>query len=457
MGLVSLNTELRQTLKLTPQLMQSMEVLQFNSQELLEYINKVSEENPILEQEDSPALRSAYEELRQKASWIDGGVYGASFSHEETAYPERGAMDRETESLSAFLIDQLERQHLPRPLLALTRYLAELVDEDGYLSQEDLDSLADLKIPEALIAQALTTVQQLEPPGVCARDLAECLVLQLNRQPAPSPAALAIAERFLPELSKKHYHHIARELGLTVAEIQEAEQQIAALEPHPGRAYQPSEPAVYVRPDIFVLEEDGQWKVVLNEYYLPRVSISSYYARLLRESDEQETKEYLRQKMQQAKWLLNSLERRGSTLRRCAEAVLEAQLPFFTGESTALSPMNLSTLAETLELHPSTISRATRGKYLQCRQGIYPLRYFFSRSIGDQGPSQQAVKLKLLQLVKEEDPRHPLSDQKLCELLSGGGVHLARRTVAKYRLELGIGSSTARRQHTGTPGSAPHP
>ena len=141
MSLVSLKTELRQELKLTPQLLQSMEVLQMNSQELLEYLGRATEENPLLEQEDNASLRSAYEELRQKASWIDGGVYGSTFTHEENGLPERGAMDRETESLSAFLCDQLDRKHLPKPLLALSKYIAELVDEDGYLTQEDLDGL----------------------------------------------------------------------------------------------------------------------------------------------------------------------------------------------------------------------------------------------------------------------------------------------------------------------------
>ena len=446
MSLVSLKTELRQELKLTPQLLQSMEVLQMNSQELLEYLGRATEENPLLEQEDNASLRSAYEELRQKASWIDGGVYGSTFTHEENGLPERGAMDRETESLSAFLCDQLDRKHLPKPLLALSKYIAELVDEDGYLTQEDLDGLLEMNIPDALIAQALGAVQSLDPAGVGARNLQECLLLQLARCGDASPAVMDIVARFLPELGRKHYGPISRELGLTVEEIQAAEKVIAALEPHPGQAFQPAEPTVYVRPDIFIVELDGEWKAVLNEYYLPRVSISDYYARLLKESDEKETREYLRQKMQQAKWLLNSLERRGSTLRRCADAILDAQLPFFSGETSELSPMSLSSLAEVLELHPSTISRATRGKYLQCRQGAYPLRYFFSHAVGLQGPSQQAVKQKLLLLVKGEDPNHPLSDQKLCKLLSEDGIQVARRTVAKYRLELGIGSSTARKQ-----------
>ena len=445
MSLVTLKAELRQELKLTPQLLQSMQVLQMNSQELLEYLGKLSEENPLIEQEDSPALRGAYEELRQKASWIDAGLHGGTFAHEDSSMPERGAVDRETESLSAFLCDQLDRKRLPKPLLALCKYLAELVDEDGWLSQDDLDGLLDLKIPQALIDQALETVQNLDPAGVCARDLSECLVLQLKRQGA-APEVMEIAARFLPELGRKHYGPISRELGLTIEETQAAEKVIASLDPHPGQAFQAAEPTVYVRPDVFIIELDGELQVVLNEYYLPRVSISDYYTRLLRESDEKETRVYLQQKMQQAKWLLNSLERRGSTLRSCAQAILDTQRPFFAGQTGELAPMKLTSLAEQLGVHPSTISRTARGKYLQCRQGTYPLRYFFSRAVSEQGPSQQAVKRKLLELVKAEDPKRPLSDQKLVELLDAQGIQLARRTVAKYRLELGLGSSTARKR-----------
>lgn len=446
MSLVSLKAELRQQLKLSPQLLQSMEILQMNSQELLEYLGRLTEENPLLEQEDAPSLREAYEELRQKASWIDGGVYGATFAHTENAPPERGAADRELESLAAFLRDQLERRRLPKPLLALARYIAELVDEDGYLDNADLEGLRDLNIPETLIRQALDTVQSLDPAGVGARDLSECLLLQLARRENVSPAVMDIAARFLPELGKKHYGPIARELGLSVQEIQAAEKVISSLDPHPGRAFQPAEPAVYVRPDVFIVELDGELTAVLNEYYLPRISISSYYTRLLKDSDEKETRDYLRQKMQQAKWLLTSLDRRGGTLRRCAAAILEAQRPFFAGETSELAPMSLLSLSDSLDLHPSTISRATRDKYLQCRQGTYPLRYFFSRAVGERGPSRQAVKQRLLTLVRDEDPRRPLSDQRLCELLAEDGIQVARRTVAKYRMELRLPSSSARRR-----------
>lgn len=446
MGLLSLKADLRQELKLTPQLLQSMEILQMNAQELLEYLNRITEENPVLEQEDSAELRQSYEELRQKASWLDGGVYGAISANGESTFPEQGAMDREMESLSAFLCDQLERRHLSKPLLALSKYMAELVDEDGYLAAEDIEGLEELQIPHSLITQSLETLQSLEPAGVGAATLSECLLLQLSRQEHISPAVMDITARFLPELSKKHYGPICRELGLTAEEVLAAEKIIAALEPHPGRAFQPAEPAVYIRPDVFIVELDGEWKAVLNEYYLPRISVSSYYVRLLQESDEEETRRYLRQKLQQAKWLLDSLDRRGGTLHRCADAVLEAQLPFFSGQATTLSPMSLSTLAASLGLHPSTVSRAVRGKYLQCRQGTYPLRYFFSRAVG--GSSRQAVKQKLLLLLSNEDPRHPLSDQRLCRLLAEDGMGVARRTVAKYRIELGIPSSAVRKKRT---------
>ena len=443
MSLVQLRTELRQELKLTPQLLQSMEVLQMTSQELLAYIGRMAEENPLLDQSDPP--EAAYEELRRQALWIDGGLGSrATFTHEETAL-EPGREDRDLESLAAFLRDQLHRLRLPKPLAALCEYLAELVDEDGYLSQEDLDGLAALKIPQALTDRALDTLQSLEPPGVGARSLSECLLLQLSRRERADPTAMDIAVRFLPELGRKHYAAIAQKLGVTTEAVRAAEAVIASLEPHPGRAFQSTEPPAYVRPDVFVAELEGEWKVILNEYYLPRVSVNDYYLRLLKSSDEKETRDYLRQKLQQARWLLDGLKRRGSTLRRCAEAVLEAQRPFFTGRTGELAPMTLSTLAEGLELHPSTVSRAVRGKYLQCRQGTYPLRYFFSLPVSG-GVSRQAAKQTLLALIREEDPRRPRSDQDLCRLLAERGMPVARRTVTKYRLELGVGSSAARRK-----------
>lgn len=447
MSFISRKTELRQETRLLPELLQSIEILQMNSQELLEHLGRLVEENPVLEQDDVSNLYSSYEELRQQATWLDSRGPGTIFSDEKGEFfPEQWTIDRETESLAGFLRDQLDRKRLTKPLLALSKYLVELLDGDGRLDEEDLDELRGLKIPEPLLQQALETVQSLEPAGVGARSLGECLALQLTRQDKCSLVALEIVKQFLPELGRKQYGTILRKLGITTEELRKAEREITALEPHPGRVFEPVEQAAYVRPDVFIVELEGELKVVLNDFYLPKLSISAYYTKLLKDSDEKDTKAYLREKLQQARWVLDSLNRRKNTLQRCAEAILEAQRPFFLGKTGELSPMILSTISDTLELHPSTISRTIRNKYLQCRQGTYPLRYFFSRALGARGPSRQAVKQKILLLIKEENPRKPLSDQRLCELLTETGVRVARRTVAKYRMELGLGSAFARKQ-----------
>lgn len=448
MDLISLKALLRQTLKLSPQQIQSMELLQMNSQELLEYLARVVEENPVLEQEDSPTLSSAYFELKRKADWLDAGSsapVGGS-SHEGPDQENYGARDREMESLPAFLKDQLERRHLSKAMLSLCQYLAEMVDEDGFLDREDLASLTALNIPGKMIYEALDHLQSLEPAGVGARDLSECLLLQMGRLDSVPPYAREIANRFLTELGRGQSGRIAKALNCTHAEIETAASFIRSLNPRPGAAYSPAEPTVYVRPDFFIAEIDGQWQAILNDYYLPRVSISDYYLRLQRSADD-ETKNYLRDKMQQARWVLSGLDRRHGTLQRCADALLDAQRNFFTGQTPQLRPMTLFSLAETMGVHPSTVSRAVRGKYLQCRQGTFPLRYFFSQAVGgENGPSGQAVRLAVARLIREENPDKPLSDQKLSDRLSENGMTVARRTVTKYREALGLPTAAARKR-----------
>lgn len=432
---LALHPQLRQELKFSPQMLQSIRLLQMNSQELLGYLDQVREENPLIEQEEPYDLREEYEALRRRASWLDAGLFL------QGELPEQGGWDREADSLHAFLLDQLDRMRLPKDSLALCRFLARMVDEDGYLSREDLEALP---LEEDVLRQGVERLQSLEPAGVGARDLSECLILQLRRRGEDSPLLERLAEDFLPQLGRHHYAAAAKALKVRAEEVRAAAQQLSALDPHPGRRFEGSGEVAYVRPDVFVVEEAGALQVLLNEYYLPRITISGYYTRLLREADGEETRDYLKEKLRQAKWVISALERRGSTLRRCAEAVAEVQAAFFLGNSTELIPMSFVSLAGELGVDPTTVSRAVRGKYLQCRQGLYPLRYFFSGAVS--GLSQQAVKQKILSLVKEEDPAHPLSDQALCAVLAGQGIHVARRTVAKYRIQLGILSSTARRQ-----------
>lgn len=425
---------LHQELRLSPQLIQSAAILRMDAQELLEYLGRVREENPVVEQEEP--LRRDYEALRRRASWVDAGL----MPQDAGSIPEVGRRERELESLQAFLLDQLHRLRLEKKLQRSCAYIICHLDGDGYLDSEDLEGVEE---GEA----ALKIVQSLEPPGVGARSLSECLLLQLGRGETVDPLGSAIVSEYLPQLGRRSYAAIAKALGVKTEAVKAAAERIAALEPYPGRNYQEEEETLYVRPDLFVLEEAGQWQVVLNEYYLPRVSVSPYYETLMKEVEDPQTREYLRQKLRHAHWVIEGLERRGTTLRRCGEEVLELQRPFFAGETDELVPMTLARLAERLELHPSTVTRALRGKYLQCRRGMYPLKYFFSGGVGEEY-SRQAVKHRILTCIREEDPRHPLSDRAICEELSRQGIQIARRTVAKYRESAGIPVAAARRKES---------
>lgn len=453
---LALKTALQQGLRLSPQLLQSMQILQMDSQELLEYINTLSEENPAFEKEDSPALQKEFHELQQKVSWLDTS---AGFHHapqedgDDSPSQEAGAWDRETESLSAFLCDQLERRKLPPPILTLCKYLAELLDADGYLGPEDLESVEKLGIPDELIQESVRTLQTLEPAGVAARDLKDCLLLQLDRLDTPSTLARSIVAEHLEALGKKQYRSIAKILQVSEEEVREAERLIQSLEPRPGAAFDLEAPTEYIRPDVFIVELEGQLQPVLNTFYLPRVYVSDYYVRMMNETPEAETRDYLRQKVRQAKWVMDCLERRRSTLEGCASAILEVQRSFFSGKTPRLAPMTLQTVAAQLNVHESTVSRCVRGKYLQCRQGTFPLRYFFTRSVagGSAGVSGQAVRLELARLIREENPDRPLSDQGLCELLAGQGMPIARRTVAKYREQLHLPAASGRKRRKETP------
>lgn len=432
----------QQELRLTPQLLQSMEVLQMNAQELLDYLSRAVEENPLLERQEPVQLQREYLQLRQRIEWL--GETGRSSVSPRLGW-EASAEDWEKDSLSAFLRDQLDRMALEEPLASTCAYLAELVDEDGYLPAEELSAVRKMGVPDGLIYRAVQVLQSLDPAGIAAEDLASCLTLQLRRMRGDHLLAEQIVNSCLPQLGRRQYGAIARKLGASERDVRAAADIIAALEPRPGRAFGgEKEQTAYVRPDLFVFRAEDGWQVISNEYYLPRLQLSSYYTRLLAESSDTETKTYLRERLQNAKETLSALEKRQTTLRRCGEVILHHQLAFFSGESGDLQPMSLRQLAHELAVHPSTVSRALRGKYLQCARGTYPIRYFFSLPSG--GVSRQSVHRRLLELIGGEDSAHPLSDEKLSALLREQGLAVPRRTVAKYRMQLGVPAASGRKR-----------
>ena len=444
MSLIHLSTELRQELKLTPQLLQSMELLQMNSQELLDYLNQVSEENPLVEQTDLSSLHKAYEALRQKVHWINGGLPEDGHG----AMPDRGAADRETESLSAFLCDQLERRRLPKPLLALTRDLAELVDEEGRLSQEDLDGVAELKIPQALTQQALETLQSLDPAGVGARSLSECLLLQLRKSGKLTPLLERLIKSHLVEFETRTPAAIARDMGISLAQLGEALDVIRSCNPRPASQFgRPSRP---IWPEVVVTScDDGTYEVSLQDFYLPHLKINPTYRAMASHVKEHETETYLSEKLKEAESLIDGINFRHATLYKVACCMVQMQVEFFERGYDCLRPLTMAQVAEATGVSESTVSRISNGNYMQTPRGVFELRFFFHSSAyqgADRVVSSVSVKHRIGELVDREDPSNPLSDQAISEALEREGVSVSRRTVNKYREELGIPARAARRR-----------
>ena len=397
--------ELSQQLKLCPQLMQNIALLQMNVQDLREFLERAVEENPMLEQQEPSG--DAFRELSARNEWMRTS---------SDAPPEPGAEDRELTSRESFLRDQLARRKLPPKLLSLCTYLIELLDEDGFLPPEELEHLHHLGLPDPMLEEALAAVQALEPAGIAARSLSECLLIQLRRSGQETPLLTELVSHHLEALARQQYSPLAHLLHCSKAEVENAAAQIAQMDPHPGRWDAPvSEPVQYIQPDAYVLDENGALSVVLNDFYLPHLTLSSQYEEMMHSADA-ETASYLRRTCKQAQELLSGLSRRGETLHRCLEAVVSTQAPFFLLPDGVLSPMTRRTLAESLGLNPSTITRALKGKYLQCRRGIYPLSAFFSQPVG--GSSPQEIRTRMVQLLQQEPM---LNDRLLRERLAQEG------------------------------------
>ena len=422
---LELRLEPKQALRISPQLLQATRMLLMPAQELSHFLERAAEENPLLER-------------------IEHRTNARGSSEPAAFVPEAGRWDSAMASLSASLTGQLERKHLDKPTAALCGYMVELLDDNGYLDSEDMAAIQHLGIDPALIDRALAVLQSLEPAGVGARSVEECLLLQLQRRRPREPAAEEIVTHCLPLLGKKQYAAIARQLRLPESEVRRACQIIQQLEPYPARNEQPDDEPVYVIPDVIIEEADGQWQAALNERYLPRFSVSRQYLELLESSGDTEVRQYLKEKLRQAQWMLACLEKRQSTLQRCADLILQTQSDFFQGATAHLTPMTMRAAAERMQVHESTVGRCVKDKYLQCRQGTFPLRYFFSGEVN--GFSGQAVRMEIRALVRAEDGHRPLSDSRIADMLDAKGISVARRTVAKYRQEMGIPPACQRKQ-----------
>lgn len=456
---MELNLSQKQTQTLSPQMMQSMEILQMGSQELLEYIEEAVQENPVLEPEENYDKQDEFSVLRRKLEWLESTDPQNRYYHQQDTEEEDsplknyGTVEDEDENLYYYVLSQLRVLELEPQVMDAGVFLVESLNQNGWLDEPLEDLAADCGCSLAVMEQALAAVQSLEPAGVGARTLSECLKLQLVRRAPVDELAVRIAENYLDALSKSRYGLIARELKVTAEEVRASCDRIRALNPRPGTGFAARENLTYINPDIIVVSFPDHFELLSNDYYFPTLHISGYYTRLMKESDDGQVRDYLTDKMRQAKWMVKAIEQRRSTLMACAECILELQEAFFHKGPGHLVPLSLADVAGRIGVHESTVSRAVKDKYIQCSMGVYPLSYFFSRglgasaSAGEEAASPDAAKALLKKFIAGEDKKKPLSDQKLCQLMAAQGCPLSRRTVAKYRDELHIPSTAGRKQY----------
>jgi RNA polymerase sigma-54 factor len=466
MAKLSLQLKLGQTMTMTPQLQQAIRLLQLPVLELNNELQEALETNVMLEQEE-PADTSATSHGNQETLVVPGNetdqgdwenIYGSGRRQESWSGEDQlqaDLPDTSEDSLQDHLLWQLELGDISPREAAIGQAIVDSINDDGYLIesaetiQQTLSAQAGFTADE--IEAVLRRVQKLDPPGVGARDLAECIELQLKQFDPDIPGrdlAIRIAREDLDMIAEHQYSMLRRRLGVSDEELDTAVALIRSCHPRPGSAIQTGTPE-YIVPDVYVRKQDGQWVVDVNRSIAPRLRVNQAYADMLRGNGSHSM---LRSQLQEARWLVRSLEIRHDTLLRVAMCIVERQLEFFEQGEEAMKPMILKDVAEELEMHESTISRVTTNKYMHTPRGVFEFRYFFSSQLASSDGSTQSstgVRARIRRLIGEENPAKPLSDSRLTKMLEDEGIKVARRTVAKYREAMNIPPSSERRERPG--------
>ncbi len=459
----SLQLKLHQQLTLTPQLQQSIRLLQLSTLELGQEISQMLQDNPLLERLDgdhsfeSPATGSTTEETRPERD----EVYEEMAWGERAVTPSHGGDDDEHDyqaadashtNLHQHLVNQLCMTPLCQRDRQLVALLIEALDEDGYLNT-GLDELAelladDLDISLDELGTALKLLQSFDPAGVAARDLGECLWLQLNNLPPDSPH-LAIAKTLVREhlglLAEREYGKLKKLFDMNDADFIQLRQLITSLNPRPGAAFAPLDTR-YVTPDVFVKKNKGLWVVSLNAEAMPKLRINEMYASILRANKDGGSS--LNTQLQEARWLIKNVQQRFETILKVSQAIVDRQRMFFEHGEVAMRPLTLKEIADAVELHESTISRVTTQKYMMTPRGLFEFKYFFASSLAtEEGgvTSSTAIRALIRQFIDAEPPGKPMSDNSIADLLGKQGFVVARRTVAKYRELMNIPPANQRK------------
>lgn len=471
-----LQLRLSQQLAMTPQLQQAIRLLQLSTLELQQELQQALESNPLLEQidtheeidtretQDSETLDTADaleqkempEELPLDASWdtiyTAGTPSGTSGDYIDDELPVY--QGETTQTLQDYLMWQVELTPFSDTDRAIATSIVDAVDETGYLTvplEDILESIGDEEIDIDEVEAVLKRIQRFDPVGVAAKDLRDCLLIQLSQFDKTTPwleeARLIISDH-LDLLANHDFRTLMRVTRLKEDVLKEAVNLIQSLDPRPGQSIQTGEPE-YVIPDVLVRKHNGHWTVELNSDSIPRLQINQHYASMCNNTRNDGDSQFIRSNLQDAKWLIKSLESRNDTLLRVSRCIVEQQQAFFEQGEEYMKPMVLADIAQAVEMHESTISRVTTQKYLHSPRGIFELKYFFSSHVNTEGggeASSTAIRALVKKLIAAENPAKPLSDSKLTSLLSEQGIMVARRTVAKYRESLSIPPSNQRKQ-----------
>lgn len=488
-----LDLRLSQKLIMTPQLQQAIKLLQLSRLELQQTLTQHLMENPLLEElppeaeeageewnqekADTPTAeeptaeeREANPEEQSPSSWEDyfdsdrrvgDTEYPASSQDEFPSYDQTVV---KAQSLEDHLLWQLALSGLSDTDKAIGRLIIGNIDDDGYLRTPIQEIAAEAGVSADHVETVLNRIQTFDPAGVAARSLEECLLIQLGsldrtvgvvdgrRIRLKGSLVESIVQHHLKDLEKKHYGRIAKVLNATPEEVFAAAKIIEALEPKPGRPYYQADNYVIV-PDVFVVKNEGEWVVLLNDDGMPRLRISPYYKQLLGTGKQPSdaTKAYLEEKLRGAQWIIRSIEQRNKTIIKVVGSIIKFQEQFFEKGVQYLKPLVLKQVADDIGLHESTISRVTANKYMYCPQGILELKYFFNTGIQRSDHTQDelssvTVREMIRKMVAEEDAQRPLKDQEIAARLRSQNILIARRTVAKYRSEVNIPSASQRKR-----------
>lgn len=443
---------------LSPQMQQSLQLLQAPVAELRQLVASELAANPVLEEESLSEKEASEAPERNddrsttrvslQDEWRDYLSQGVGVSGSSVGNRDPDAEDRRNFMMESRVARRTLREHLenqaagfPAEEQQAVKLIAGSLDEDGYLRTTPADLASEGGIPERVVEKVLSKMRGLDPAGVCAADLADCLLLQLERSGEGHGLAARIVRHHIAQLARHRYDEIAKELRVSPEEVTSAARRIALLEPKPGRPFAESDEQGVI-PDLIVVPEGDGFALRLNDEELPRVRISPEYKEMLAErGGNEELLLYLRDKLKGARFFLRSLDQRRQTLLAIGNQILERQRDFFLQGASGLKPMVMAQVAEAVGVHVTTVSRAVSGKYMETPMGLFELKYFFTpgyQNSDGSSVSNETVKEAIKELVARESRSSPLSDQEIVDSLSGQGLKVARRTIAKYREQLGI-------------------